>query len=469
MRTTSSHLQRGRVCIAATAALLVCATVPARAAFFQLAENSPAGLGNAFAGGAALAEDASTVWYNPAGLTRLPGTQLVVGGHLIMPSLEFDGSASTAAIPGPGSFPIAGSDGGDAGESAFVPNVYLSHQYGNGISTGIGINVPFGLATDYKNDWVGRYHADRSEIMTININPAVAYKVNEQFSLGAGLNWQKIDAELSQAIDFATICTVSAGGAFSGSCGAGAGFLPGSGTNDGRAKVTADDSAWGYNLGVLWQIQPESRVGLHYRSKIDYDLEGDFDINVPGTVPALLVGTTFIDSDAQSEVTLPASLSLSAFTQLNPTWAIMADITRTYWSDLPELRIEFVGSTQPDSVVTLDLEDVNRYSAGVVYSPGGAWLYRAGVALDKTPTPDASVRTPRLPDEDRRWFSFGAGYKASDRVRFDVAYTYIRVSDARINKTATLSPTDENAFRGNLVGDYQADTHILSAQARWNF
>lgn len=461
MRIATMPVQRARACLAGTAALLVFLATPARAAFFQLAENSPAGLGNAFAGGAAIAEDASTVWFNPAGLTRLPGTQLVVGGHFIMPSIEFDKTSAMTVV----GTPISGGDGGDAGESAFVPNFYLSHQYSNGISTGIGVNAPFGLATDYQDNWVGRYHADRSEIMTVNINPAIGYKVNETFSVGAGLNWQKIDAELSQAVDFATLCTVGAGGAFSGVCGLGAGFVPGSGTNDGHAKVTADDDAWGYNFGLLWQVQPNSRIGLHYRSKLEYDLEGDLDIKAPATVPALfLQGAGLVDSDASSEVTLPATLSLSAFTQLNPTWAIMADITRTYWSDLPELRIQF-DSAQPDSVVTLDLENVYRYSAGVTYSPGGAWIYRAGVALDQTPTPNASVRTARLPDEDRRWLSLGAGYRASDRLSFDVAYTYIKVEDAHINKTAT----GENTTRGSLVGDFEASTNILSAQARWNF
>ncbi|BAU50389.1 long-chain fatty acid transporter [Sulfurifustis variabilis] len=450
MRTTISRTRYARAILAGTAATLVFVAAPVRAAFFQLAENSPAGLGNAFAGGAAIAEDASTVWYNPAGLTRLTGTQLVVGGHFIQPSLEFNGSASTA-IPSP----ITGSDGGDAGESAFVPNLYLSHQYGNGISTGIGINAPFGLATDYENDWVGRYHADRSEIRTININPAIAYTVNEIFSIGAGLNWQRLDAELSQAVDFGTIC--------GGFCGAPAG-------NDGKAKVEADDDAWGYNLGLLWQVRDNTRLGLHYRSKLDFTVEGDFDITVPASAAAVLPLSTLglVDSGASSDVTLPATLSLSAFTQLNPAWAIMADITRTYWSDLPELRIEF-DSNQQDSVVTLDLEDVNRYSAGVIYSPGGAWIYRAGVALDKTPTPSADVRTPRLPDEDRRWISLGIGYKVSERLSFDAAFTYIGIEDAKVNKSATLAATDENRFRGNLVGEYEASTTILSAQARWNF
>jgi long-chain fatty acid transport protein len=462
MRTTPSPVQRARVSIAGAAALLVFVATPTQAAFFQLAENSPAGLGNAFAGGAAIAEDASTVWYNPAGLTRLPGTQLVVGGHFIQPSLEFSGSATSVL-----GTPVTGSDGGDAGESAFVPNLYLSHQYSNGISTGIGINAPFGLATDYENDWVGRYHADRSEIMTININPAIGYKVNEAFSIGAGLNFQRMDAELSQAVDFGTICfgAEAVGGVPPGTCGALA-LQPGQ--DDGKAKVTADDDAWGYNLGMLWHVQEYSRVGFHYRSKLDYDLDGDLKVQTPANATLIANGTGIVNSGASSEVTLPATLSLSGFTQINPTWAIMADITRTYWSDLPELRIEF-DSTQPDSVVTLDLEDVNRYSAGVIYSPGGAWSYRAGVALDKTPTPDATVRTPRLPDEDRRWLSLGVGYKASDRLSFDAAFTYIDIDDAKVNKTATPSPADENFARGNLVGDFEASTTILSAQARWNF
>lgn len=462
MRTTTSRTRYARAILAGAAATLVFVAAPVRAAFFQLAENSPAGLGNAFAGGAAIAEDASTVWYNPAGLTRLSGTQLVVGGHFIMPSLEFSGSASTVL----GS-PVTGSDGGDAGESAFVPNLYLSHQYGNGISTGIGINAPFGLATDYKDDWVGRYHADRSEIMTININPGIGYKVNETFSIGAGLSWQRIDAELSQAVDFGTVCALGelTGSVPAGTCAALA-LQPGQ--DDGKAKVTADDDAWGYNLGLLWNVPGNTRVGLHYRSKLDYDLDGDLKVQTPANAAPIAAGAGIVNSGASSEVTLPATLSLSAYTQLNPTWAIMADITRTYWSDLPELRIEF-DSTQPDSVVTLDLEDVNRYSAGVIYSPGGVWSYKAGVALDKTPTPGADVRTPRLPDEDRRWISLGVGYKASDRLSFDAAFTYIDVEDAKINKTATPSPSDENIARGNLVGDFEASTTILSAQARWNF
>jgi long-chain fatty acid transport protein len=278
-----------------------------------------------------------------------------------------------------------------------------------------------------------------------------------------------IDAELTQAVDFATICTISAGGVFSGACGAGAGFSPASNAtkNDGFAKVTADDKDWGYNLGLLWQVQPETRFGLAYRSKIEYTLTGNFDIDAPSNVPALLLaGGGLVDSGAKADVTVPATLSLSAYHQINSQWAIMGDFTRTYWSDLPELRIDF-DSAQGDSVVTLDLDDVDRYSVGANYRPGGAWTYRFGVALDRSPTPNETARTPRLPDEDRTWFAIGADYQYREDLSFAVAFVHIKLDDASINKTAT--PTNENVSRGSLMANYEADVNILSAQARWAF
>jgi long-chain fatty acid transport protein len=443
----------------------VLVAVPLHAAFFQIAENSPAGLGNAFAGGAAIAEDVSTAWYNPAGLARLPGSQIVFGAHSIVPTVEASNvRASSATLPVIGSVPFGGGNGGDAGEPAIVPNFYLSNQLSDRLTLGLGVNAPFGLATDYKDGWAGRYHADRSEIATININPGIAYKVDDRVSVGAGINYQRIEAELSQAVDFATICTVSGGGAFSGACGASGGFLPG--TNDGKAKVTADDDAWGYNVGLLWEPQPGTRLGLAYRSKLRFRLDGKVDIMAPANVPAaLLTGAGLTDSDAHADVELPATLSLSAHHQINPVWAVMGDVTRTYWSDLPELRIEF-DSAQPDSVVTLDLADVNRYSVGATFAPGGNWMYRAGVALDESPTPDSAVRTPRLPDADRTWLAVGAGYRPSERFSLDFAYAYISVEDAKVRKTVS-STSDENFVRGNLSADYEAHTRILSAQARW--
>lgn len=446
--------------LASLGVMLSAAAIPAHAAFFQLAENSPAGLGNAFAGGAASASDASTVWYNPAGLTRLSRAEYVVGGHIIDPSTNAKNVTGSTVL----GTPISGGTGGDAGEDALVPNFYYARRLSDNAVFGFGVNVPFGLATEYEAGWVGRYHAIRSEIQTINLNPGIGFKLNDQFSLGAGVSYQMIDAELTQAVDFATICTANG---LSAVCGLGAGFVPGAGTNDGNAKVTADDKDWGYNLGLLWQLQQDTRLGLAYRSKIKFSLTGDFDITAPANVPgAFLTAAGLVDSGARADVTVPATLSLSAYHQINPRWAIMGDVTRTFWSDLPELRIDF-DSTQADSVVTLDLKDVYRYSAGANYSPGGAWTYRFGVALDKSPTPNETVRTPRLPDADRKWFAVGADYQSREDLSLGVALVYIKLDDASINKTA--SPTNENAARGNITANYESDVFVLSAQARWAF
>lgn len=437
------------------AVMLSVYAIPGHAAFFQLAENSPAGLGNAFAGGAAIAEDASTVWYNPAGLTRLSRAEYLVGGHLIFPSTEVKSVSGSTAL----GTPINGSTGGDAGEDALVPNFYYARRMSDRAVAGFGVNVPFGLATEYDSDWVGRYHALRSEIKTINLNPAIGYEVNSQLSVGGGINVQFVEAILTQAIDYGTICTAFGAG---GLCGPPAG-------NDGNARIKADNVGYGFNLGLLWMPQPDTRLGFAYRSKISHKLEGTADIDTPANViPAVIAGTGIVDSGAMAYVTFPETISLSVFREISSSWDVMADVTRTRWSRLPELRIDF-DSTQPDSVVTLGLKDVNRYSIGANYRPGGAWMYRFGVALDNTPTPDETLRTPRLPDQDRTWFAVGAGYRQSADISFDVSFVHIKIDDANINKSAGASTANENFFRGNLAASYEADVNILSAQARWAF
>ena len=451
-----------RALIAALAAV----SAPASAAFFQIAEQSASAMGNAFAGGAAIAEDASTVWYNPAGMTRLERPQFIVGGSYIRPSFAANViSASTSA-----GFAIAGG-GGDAGQNAFVPDLYATYPVSKRFTLGAAVNAPFGLVTDYDAGWAGRYHALRSDIKTVNVNLAAAYKVHDAFSMGLGVNHQTLDAELTQAVDFATLCTVGAflGIAGAAACGAGGGFVQPGSPNDGQAKVTAKGDAWGYNAGILAQLGA-TRVGLAYRSQMKYKLNGDFDINAPANVPsALLTNSNFllVDSAAHTEVTLPSTLSLSAVYESKGPWTLMADVTRTNWSVLPELRIKF-DSGQADQVVTLNLKDAYRYSVGATYRVNDAWVLRTGVALDRSPVTSAADRTPRLPDSDRRWLSAGAGLRASQSVYLDFAYTYVRLADSSVQKTAGGAGT-ENFARGNLSADYQGSVQIFSAQARWSF
>jgi long-chain fatty acid transport protein len=455
---TSRFLRRSALAVA-----IAGMSAPASASFFAIAEQSASGMGTAFAGGAAIAEDASTVWYNPAGMSRLDRPQLVFAGHYIDLNINTN-VISASAITGS---PIGGGAGKDPGQAAFVPNLYYTHPITKDFSVGAAINAPFGLTTEYDSTWAGRYHAIKSDLMGINYNVSGAYKFNDVLSGGVGVNYQTFKAELTQAVDFATLCTISGGGAFSGVCGAGAGFNPNTNPNDGGAKVKADGTAWGYNLGLLLQLPNDFRMGVAYRSKLTYSLSGDFSINAPANVPApLLNGAGLVNSGAKSDVVLPSSLSISFYQQAGPQWAFMADITKTTWSSIPELRIKF-DSNQADSVVTLNLQNSYRYSLGMTYKPNDAWILRAGVALDQSPVINAADRTPRLPDADRKWLAIGAGLKVSSSLSFDFGYAYITVDDAQVRKTAT--PTNENLARGNLSVDYTGVIQVLSAQARWVF
>jgi long-chain fatty acid transport protein len=474
MKSRTRRLLRQSALAAAIAAI----SAPASAAFFALAENSASGIGNAFAGGAAIAEDASTVWFNPAGMTRFTRPQVVVAGHFIQPSFTATvNSASAAALLG-GS-PISGGAGSDPGEAAVVPNIYYTHPITNSFSLGAGINAPFGLATEYDSTWAGRYHAVRSEIKTVNVNLAGAYKLNNAVSAGVGVNYQKLDAELTQKIDFATLCNAAGAAAVCGSAAPpanGGPYNPNTNPNDGDAKVKADSTAWGYNLGLLFQPDTDTRWGLAYRSKMKHTLSGNSDITLPVTGNALVDGTVggiavnpnfrLVDQGAKSDVTLPASWSVSSYGKVSDQLALMIDVTRTYWSALPELRIKF--DSGPDSVVTLNLKDTFRLSLGTNYQVNSSWVLRAGLALDQSPVTTTADRTPRLPDADSTWYALGAGFQPNQALSFDFGYVYIKVNDSNVTKTAG-APGTENFARGNLNVNYTGSVQVLSAQARWAF
>jgi len=430
----------------------------AHASGFQLIEQSVSGMGTAYAGGAAEASDATTVYFNPAGLTELNGTQGIAGVHIVIPQAEFTNKGSTFA-PLLGGAPLSGGNGGDGGETGVVPHLYFSHRYSDSLVLGLGINAPFGLTTEYDNGWVGRYHALKSEVKTININPAIGYSVNDRISVGAGINYQYIDAELTNAIDFGSI------GALSGQP-----LAPGS--QDGHVRVSGDDWSWGYNLGLLIKADEQTRIGIHYRSEIKHTLSGDADFTVPANpiVAALATGLNLVDTNVESRVKLPATISLSAFHQLNDQWAIMADVSRTDWSSLQELRFKFGSGAENGVSTQLAWEDSIRVSAGASYKPqSSGWILRGGIAHDQTPIPNEKYRTPRIPGNDRIWLALGAGYHLSDSFSFDIGYAHLFVDDPLIEKVADPFGNVENLTRGALKGEYDASVDIVSAQLRWVF
>lgn len=416
-------------------------TSTAVASGFAILEQSVRGLGSAFSNSAA-ADDASTIFFNPAGLTRLSTNSAIAAGYYISPTALFQDRGSVVVTGAP----LTGGDGGDGGVDIFVPNFYAVWNASDRVKLGLGVNSPFGLKTRYDRDWVGRYYAINSELVTININPTVAAKLTENLSLGAGINLQYAEAKLSNAIDFGLI---------------GASRLRTSPqATDGSVELEGDDWSWGYNLGLLYEPNRKTRLGLAYRSAITHDLAGEADFNVPAAVSALTATGRFQDGSIDAELNLPDTLSLNAYHQISSRIALTGDVTWTNWSRFEELRVTFDNPVEPDNVQPENWHDTVRYSVGINYTLSPAWELRAGVAYDPSPV-DSTYRSPRIPDNNRTWLAIGATFKASDAISFDVGYAHLFVDDSEIDLSSSTS--------GNLRGQIDSDVDVVGLQLTWKF
>jgi long-chain fatty acid transport protein len=447
------------------------ATTAAQAASFQLIEQSASGQGSAYAGAAALGEDASTVYFNPAAMTRLSGQQIVVAGHVISPNAAFTNNGSTdalgTALTGPNS---------DTGDPAFVPNFYYTAELANELYVGVGINVPFGLSTEYDDGWVGRYHALRSEISSININPSIAWKATETLSVGFGISIQYLELELTNNIDSYGACinlAANSQGAFTGADCVNAGLTGlGVASQDSAVKLDGDSLEFGWNAGILYDIDDKNRIGVAYRSSIKHNVEGDASYNLDPRLQPFADGITagsgfnvLQNTPLEASAELPESFSLSYAGEVNDKWTALFDWTWTGWSHLDIVTIRQKGGI-PGQEATLDLAytNTNRFSVGVNYQYTDKLIYRGGLALDQTPIRSPESTSARIPGNDRTWVSLGAGYAPSASWSFDVAYSHLFISDTEINNNGGSSSSN-----ATLTGTYESSVDILSAQANFYF
>lgn len=420
---------------------------------FAIQEQSASSLGNAFAGGAAIAQDVTTTYFNPAGLTRLPGNQLAAGVHFIRPHLQFTDNGTVDLL----GQPVFGGDGGDAGSTIPVPDLYYSHRVNSRTVVALGINAPFGLKTEYNAGWVGRYQAIKTELRTVNINPSIGYQVNTHLSLGLGLDAQYAKADLTQAVDYAGICTAEtlrAGGNPAGCL-----TLP-----DGLGSVSGDDWSYGFNLGLLYEVDAATRFGAAYRSSVSHTLTGNASFT---NAPTMFTAQgQFIPTQVHASVKLPDTLSVSAYHHMNARWAVMGDITWTHWSRFQQLAIDYASSQSP-SITDENWKNTLRYSIGANYRYDSRWLFRCGVAYDQTPIPDAQHRTPRIPGNNRTWLAVGVHYKASPAVALDAGYAHLFISGTAMDHQDIHA--GQPGGGGTVTGSYDSNVNILSAQATWSF
>jgi long-chain fatty acid transport protein len=421
---------------AALLAAVTCTATPAHAAGFSLLEQSGSGVGSAYAGAAASADDASAMFFNPAGLALLESPQVAVAVHAINLETKFSDRGSMLPPAGLGQLP-PGATRDNAGDLIPLPNAYFAWPLNGQLTFGFAINAPFGLKTDYVDPWVGRFQGLRSELKTVNANPALSWKVSDTVALGVGLNYQHAEAELTNAV------------------------MLGAGT-EGRAGIDVDDDAWGWNVGAIFTLPSATRIGVSYRSRLDYTLTGDTTVTTAGGLPvAAASGPTSVD------ITFPDSASLSIAHPLREGLEIRADASWMNWSEVGTVFAVNSQTGTPRDVLHFGFDDTMRYSLGLIYEHNERWTFRAGTAFDESPVKD-EVRTVRLPDTDRWWLTLGARWRASDNLTVDAGYVHIFVDDASIDLTREQTggpPT----FSSHVVGEYDSSVDILSVQLTWAF
>jgi long-chain fatty acid transport protein len=404
----------------------------ASASGFQLLEQNASGLGNAYAGSAAVAENASTIFYNPAGMTQLQDREFSLGGSAIRTSFKFSDNGSIA--------PGLSGDGGDGGGWGFVPNAYLSWALAKDWYVGLGIGAPFGLKTEYNTPWVGAAQSTKFDLKTYNINPSIAWRANDWLSLGAGVSWQKVDAEYVRTVGT------------NGVPGVPVGLLPNS-----TATLNLDDTAWGWNIGALFKPAAQTKIGVSYRSKVKYETTGDVSLNGPS--PAFNAARS---SGAKAEIDMPDTFILSLVQGIGDKWELLGDVSWTGWSSIPQVDI-YRSSGAPLQVLDTHFDDAWRFAVGANYKIDEAIKLRFGIAYDQTPVPSAEHRLTSLPDNNRTWFSTGVQWKPNKTSALDAGLAYLYVKDADINNNQLLDG------RGYVKGSYNDSVWILGAQYSMGF
>ncbi|MGI2259633.1 outer membrane protein transport protein [Shewanella sp. GXUN23E] len=438
--------------LAVTSALLGM-TAQVQAAGFQLAEYSATGLGRAYAGEAAMADNAAAQFRNPAMLTYLKGTQVSAGGILVMPNIDIEGHTVAVDMTGkPLAAPVA-TQANDIADAAFVPNFYLSHQLNDDLYLGLALATNFGMATELEDSFKGTQFGNEAAVTTMEINPNIAYRINDQFSVGAGvrmvLGEGSIGAKSSADVP-----------------------MFGVQTGDTLKYMKGDDIAWGWQLGGAWQINADNRIGVNYRSAVDLDLEGHakgFAFNLAAVKMGLAPQAEYAGS---MELTLPATAEIASFHQLTDKFAMHASINWTDWSSFEKLEAEipYLVAAPNQLVKQENWRDNYRFAIGGTYQLDDQSVLRAGVAYDKSAVTDAN-RTLTIPEMDRYWFSLGYGYKYSNNLTLDAGVTYILADESPVTEPRPGIESDKSSalFGGAFMGSTSGDLLLFGVQASYKF
>ncbi|MFP7723328.1 OmpP1/FadL family transporter [Lysobacter sp. A3-1-A15] len=422
-----------------------------QASGFQLKENSVKSMGSAFAGSGVKTGDTSVVVNNPATMTQFEGTTVQADVTVIDLNYEFQGAGTDALGQ-----PLTGNNGGNAGGITPVPAMSIVHKLDNGLALGAMVSAPFGLKTEYEAGWVGRYFAQTSDVRVVDLTFSAAMDIiPDHLSVGIGAIYSSADVTLSKAVDFGTLL-------FSNPATRPLPFARPQ-ARDGFVEIQGDDTGFGWLAGVNLRPNDRLALGLSYRSEIDYSLSGEADWTVPQDVAAVfgaspMTSPLFRDGGVTAALTTPSVTSLAATYDVSDRFMVMATWAETGWSSLREVRVNF-DNPDPDAVEPFEWQDTVFASVGAEFKLSEALTLRGGIAHDETPT-SIEHRTPRLPDDDRVWYSLGATWQVSPALDVNLAYTRIEPKDPKVDIAASGS---------RLTGPFEGNANLFGVSAQYRF
>lgn len=415
---------------------------------FSLPVQDSLQVGRAKAGTVAAASDASTVFHNPAGMTELEGEQMLAGATAIYAGYDVSNRSSTATTPGTGGAPVAlVGENGHPRTFEVVPTLFYARPMtpSRDFWVGIALTSPWGLGVQYDDDWFGRYDSIETRLTTVNLSPAMAYRITDWLSVGGGFNIEYADAKLTNALPD----TLAPGGP--------------SPATDGVAKLTGDGFEVGFNIGVLVKPWPRTRIGLHYRSAIQHELSGKLKVsNLP---PALAAGNGRVGADFSVDV--PDVVAIGIAHEAVQGTTLFAEAQWFNWSRFDELRATYADG-RPDTVREQDWKDTWSFYGAIEQRLLERWILRAGAGYEPTPTVD-EFRNTSLPDGDRIRVGLGLSYEWSERLRVDLAYAHVFSSRESIDLTPSFFEGTPAAGSVNVRGRADLFVNDIALRVRYLF
>ncbi|MBN3060980.1 long-chain fatty acid transporter FadL [Pectobacterium versatile] len=379
------------------------------AAGFQLNEYSSSGLGRAFSGEGAVADNATSGSRNPATMTLFDRPSFSGGVTYINPDIDVQGKNS-----------LTGQDTSakNIAPHAWVPNLHFIMPLNEQWAVGASATTNYGLATKFNDNYAAGSIGGETDLLTSNLNLSAAYRLNQHFSFGLGVNAVYADAKFIRRAGELANVPAGAGGA--------QGAVAGPSSE--MARLEGKEWGYGWNAGILYEVDENNRFGLTYRSKVDIDFNGDYS-NQRSAGPGALNGATI---PGKLTLNLPEMWEASAYHRVAPKWAVHYSLTYTSWSHFQELKA--TGNTGNTLFQKEEgFRDAYRLALGTTYYHDDNWTFRSGIAFDDSPIP-ADRRSISIPDQDRFWLSAGTTYAFNKDASVDVGVSYMHGKQVDISE-----------------------------------